>query len=381
MPRTALLARRSLIGAVALSTVAFAPFALATKKSGPTDDVLKLRGGATEVSLDAGAAAALQTLGVAVAPTGKAYATKSGAIRFPITRGQVDAETLAGQIRHAGGLKLSAGKTALVLDRYHINIDTNPDLSARVNRTGPDRIELFDVDTSGLSVGTEKGRTVLSGVKLTLSDTAAAALNATFGVDAFGEGLAIADATVRTKASARSVRVPMKLSLRRGFTTVALDPGTAGVLADNGVKVQPIGSARPGVSGVSFPITRGTLANGTLAGEIKHRGGLRFAAGHTNVAVTSFGIDTRTGTVSGDLYVNAAFVARAPLFNLGVDGLETVQTRGFLRATGFGLTLTGDAADALNGAFGVDLFAEGLAVGTAKTRSRLAGSRHHRARH
>jgi hypothetical protein len=364
------LGRRALIGGVILAMLAFAPFALATKKYSNTNDVLKLRGGATEVSLDAGAAGALQSLGVSVAPTGKAYATKSGAIRFPITRGEVDAETLAGQIRHAGGLKFSAGKTSVMLDRYHINIDGSPDLSARVNLMGPDRIELFDLDVSGLKVTSEKGKTVISGVKLTLTDTAAGALNATFGVEAFGEGLAIGDATVKSYARASTVRVPDKLRLFRGWTTVALDPATAGVLTDNGVAVAPVGTAKAGVSGVSFPITWGKVATDTLAGRIAHRGGLSLTAGDTTVTLRRFVIDTTSGKLSGVVFVGDQRVGRIPLFTIDAGNVQTVLVKRFLRATDVQLSLTGQAAAALNDTFKVNLFAEGLAIGTAKVRAR-----------
>jgi hypothetical protein len=400
MSRASRFGRHALTGVAALAVLSTAPLAVATKGSN-TNDILKVRGGATEVTLDAGAAGALTSLGVSVAPTGKAYATKSGAIRFPITRGSVDAETLAGQIRHAGGLKFSAGTTSLVLDRYHINIDGSPDLSARVNRKGPDRIELFDVDVSGLKVGSEKGRTILSGVKLTLSDDAAAALNATFGVSAFGEGLAIADAKVSTNARERTVKVPKKLRLDRGWTTVALDPGTAGVLSDNGVTVAPVGRAKAGASGISFPITRGKVRTANLAGWIGHRGGLSLSVetvqqqktapptthnpappatttepkapvevSTTKVTLKRFLINTKTGKLTGAVYVNGERAGRLPLFALGVDNVQTVQTKRFLRVTDVDLSLTKEAADALNASFGVNLFAEGLPVGTAKVRSR-----------
>lgn len=384
MSHASRLSRQMLAGAVLLAMLAFAPFAFATKGS-TTNDVLKLRGGATEVTLDAGAAGALQSLGVNVAPTGKAYATKSGAIRFPITRGEVDAETLAGQIRHAGGLEFSAGKTSLTLDRYHINIDGSPDLSARVNRMGPDRIELFDVDVSGLQVGSEKGKTILSGVKLTLSDTAAGALNATFGVDAFAEGLAIADARVKTYARERTVRVPDKLRLYRGWTTVALDPATAGVLTDNGVAVAPIGRAKAGASGISFPITRGKVATATLAGKIGHRGGLSLTAGKTTVSLKRFVIDTTTGKLSGVVYVGDKRIGRAPLFNIDAGTAQTVLTKRFLRVTDVQLSLTSEAAALLNDTYGVNLFAEGLSIGTAKVRARTGNYywwyRYYRSRH
>ena len=81
--------------------------------------------------LDPGAAGALTSLGISVAPTGRAYAGKKG-ISFPITFGVVDAQTLAGQIRHAGGLVLTKGATKVYLTRYFIDIDDTPSLSGLV---------------------------------------------------------------------------------------------------------------------------------------------------------------------------------------------------------------------------------------------------------
>ena len=369
-------ARRTLIGGVAAATLVAAPLVVAHKGASDTNDVLKLRGGATEVTLDAGTAGVLGSLGVSVAPTGHAYATKSGAIRFPIPRGEVDAETLAGQIQHSGGLKFSAGKTSLKLNKYNINIDAKPDLSARVNNAWYDRIELFDVDVSGLKVGQEKGRTVLSGVKLTLTDDAAAALNATFGVDAFAEGIAIGDAVVRTKASPRTVAIPKKLSLRHGATTVALDPATAGVLTQNGVTVAPEGVAKAGASGISFPVYRGKVDSSSLAGKISHRGVLSLSAGKTKVRLYRFVIDTTSGELTGVVRVNNKWVGRIPLFKLGTDELQTVQSGRRLRLTDVKLTLTKDAAGALNSVFGVTFFAEDLSIGKAKVRTAVVNRRH-----
>ncbi|MDH3226314.1 MAG: hypothetical protein OEM67_04400 [Thermoleophilia bacterium] len=377
--------RRALIGVVILAMLAFAPFAFATKGSSTTEDVSKLRGGFTEVTLSQGAAAALAGNPgnpIDVAPAGEAYATKTGAIRFPITRGQIkaaeglNAVNLAGQIRHAGGLKFT-GRTSgsmLVLDRYHINLDKNPDLSARVNGMGPDRIELFDVDFSTAEIGSEKGKTVVSGVQLNLSAAAAAALKATYGVE-IAPGTEVGTATVKTYARPRTVKVPAKLRLYRGWTTVALDPGTAGVLTENRVAVAPVGMAKAGVSGISFPITWGKVATDLSAGRIAHGGGLSLTAGETTVTLKRFVIDLKTGQLSGVVFVGDQRVGRIPLFTLDPGEAEVVLVKGFHRVTNVKLALTQGAADALNGVFfpnGPALFAKDLAIGTAKVRARTS---------
>jgi hypothetical protein len=362
---------RALFGVVALVMLAFAPFALATNgKPATTEDVSKLRGGYTEVTLNPEAIKALQTTNpenpIDVAPIGKAYATKSGAIRFPITRGQLDAGN-QGQIRHLGGLKFM-GRTSgsmVVLDRYHINLDKNPDLSARVNRKGPDRIELFDVRLDGATITAgKKGKLTVSGVKLTLSAAASAALTATYGIPDL-TGAEIGTATVKTYARSKTVKVPRNLRLERGWTTVAV---TGDLPA--GLAIEPVGAATAGVSGVSFPITRGRLATETLAGKYGHRGGLKLSVeGKPTVVLRRFVIDTKAGELKGAVFVDGKFVARIPIFTLDLSAIETVRTKRFLRVTGVNLALTGGAADALNGVFGTSLSA-GDSIGVAKSRAR-----------
>ena len=182
------------IAAIALSLVPGAQAAKAT-----TDADTLLYGGATTVQLDPAAAGALTSLGISVAPSGRAYAGKSG-ISFPITFGVVDTKTLAGQIRHAGGLVFTKGTTKVYLSRYFIDTNTAT-LSGLVgtSKTGGDRADLFSLDLSGLKVQPSGNYITLSGVTLKLTAGAAAALNGAFGDGAapFTEGLVIGSATVR----------------------------------------------------------------------------------------------------------------------------------------------------------------------------------------
>ena len=101
--------KRYLTAAAAITATALV---LAPAASADVD----LTGGATTLKLDRKAAAALQGLGVTVAPTGRARAGKAG-VRFPITGGRIDPATAAGTIRHAGGLRFSAGGKSLTLRR------------------------------------------------------------------------------------------------------------------------------------------------------------------------------------------------------------------------------------------------------------------------
>lgn len=198
----------AVVTAIALTLV---PGAQATNKTSPppapTDSDTLLYRGATTVALDAGAAGALKSLGISVAPTKPAYAGKSG-ISFPITLGVVDSTTLAGQVRHAGGLVFTKGKTKVFLTRYFIDIDDTPSLSGLVGAGAPGtaRADLFDLDLTNLKVDAGKRHITLSGVTLKLTQGAADALNGAFGEGAtpFAGGLVIGTATVK----ARTYTVP-----------------------------------------------------------------------------------------------------------------------------------------------------------------------------
>jgi Htaa len=199
LPRPRWLAALATAAIAAIALLSLAPGAQATNTATEAD-VLLYRG-ATTVQLDPAAAGALGSLGVSVAPTGRAYAGARG-ISFPITFGVVDAQTLAGQIRHAGGLVLSKDDTKVYLTRYFIDTETAT-LSGLVNtaKTGGDRADLFDLDLSGLDVRTKGSRITLSGVTLKLTAGAAAALNGAFGAGAspFTEGLVLGTATIRAR--------------------------------------------------------------------------------------------------------------------------------------------------------------------------------------
>lgn len=192
----------ALIAALAL---AFVPGAQAENAKATSGDTLLYRG-ATTVALDPGAAAALASLDIDVSPVYPARAGKSG-ISFPITFGLVSSDTLAGQIRHVGGLRF--GKVVpgpnndikVFLTRFFIDIDDAPSLSGLVGvgQKGGDRTELFTLDLTDLAVEPGKGSIRLSGVTLKLTAGAATALNTVFGTTAFTEGLVIGEATVHAK--------------------------------------------------------------------------------------------------------------------------------------------------------------------------------------
>lgn len=151
------------------------------------------KGGATTLALDPGAASALQQLGITPGVVGDATAGASG-LAFPITGGKVNAETLAGQIAHSGGISLTKGSTRVEVTDFVIDTTATPKLTALL---GGQRVDLLTLDVSGVQRSVEGDTIVVGNVVAKLTAGAAAALNQAFSTNAFTEGLTLGTATVR----------------------------------------------------------------------------------------------------------------------------------------------------------------------------------------
>ena len=154
------------------------------------------------------------------------------------------------------------------------------------------------------------------------------------------------------------------LALTGEQTEVVLDAGTAGVLKENQVTVEPIDPAAPEGDAIAFPITGGEINTDDLAGTIKHSGGLRFSAGGTQVELTDFVVDTVNGTLT-----STAAGAELPTLKLDLSGVQQSDEGGTIVLSNIPSTLTPEAAQALNDAFGVSLFKGGLAFGDVTVRA------------
>jgi hypothetical protein len=184
------------------------------------------------------------------------------------------------------------------------------------------------------------------------------------GVAACGDDEEDTTATTETEAET-AMAEPMQLALTGEETVLVLDSGTADVLAENKVKVEPVDPAGTSGDGIGFPITGGEVESESLAGTIEHSGGLVFSAGGTEVEVTDFVVDTAAGTLTA----TTADGAELALLDLDLSALERTDDGGVIVADGITAALTADAATALNDAFGVELFEEGLAIGDVTVRA------------
>jgi hypothetical protein len=156
-----------------------------------------------------------------------------------------------------------------------------------------------------------------------------------------------------------------------GYTLVAFSPEFGAALGSLGVAASRILPANIDATFGFIPITGGRIDASSAKGEIPHAGGLKLTKGATQVQLTDFVIDTASGAprLTGLLTVNGSVAGRAPLFNVALPALtlplQLPPAPNLLNIDGSRLTLTHEAASALNGAFGTTAFVGGFGIGIA----------------
>lgn len=196
-----------------------------------------------------------------------------------------------------------------------------------------------------------------------------------------------ATATAAVAVAAPAAAAP-SVQLTLGVTQVALSSEFVGALGALGVTPDNV---LPGAlyttsrgARVAFPIPTGELDGDGPKLEILHSGGLTLTAGSTRVALTSFIIENLGGQLqlTGVVKANDSIVGRIPLFDIaltqapslsdpakrGLFGIRSAQ----LTIKGANVTLTDDAAGALNGVFGVSAFTAGFPIGVAEVSARVS---------
>lgn len=167
---------------------------------------------------------------------------------------------------------------------------------------------------------------------------------------------------------------PNVLTITGGRTSTVSAPEVGTALLRAGILPLPVGGAslegvdlRPLTLTTGLPITGGSLDQSRLlAGDIRHRGGLKFVNLFRlrSVTVSDFVVKTETqeliATVDGRRTVQL-FTLDLSALQLGGDG----QTE--LQLNNVGLTLTQAGADALNGKLRSSVFKPGLKFGTGNT--------------
>ena len=161
-----------------------------------TARITRLAGQSTSVKLDADTAKALASLNVSVTPVGSAkFDAATSTVSFPITGGFAAIHSdlgykpgyIAGTVLHeASGLKFSGGGKSIEVTDFVVD-PGNSILTASAG--GKSGIPLLFLDGKNVKVSMEGNNVVLDGTVAKLTAPGAAALNATFGVTAFKEGI------------------------------------------------------------------------------------------------------------------------------------------------------------------------------------------------
>jgi hypothetical protein len=162
----------------------------------PVANITSLTGEHTQVTLDAGFAAALKSLKVTQGLIGTATLSKAGVLTFPITGGNVKyfkpgtvSPYVTGSIDHQGsGFSLTAGGTKVGLSNFVVNPGTSL-LTGKVTANGKvvaASAPLFFLDGRTLQpLATGPNKTaILNGTKVYLTATAAALLDKTYNITA-----------------------------------------------------------------------------------------------------------------------------------------------------------------------------------------------------
>jgi hypothetical protein len=160
-----------------------------------------IEAGRTTVTLAASFVSALGSLGVTpgtVRPT----ELKDGRVNFPITGGAFDLDTALGQVVHSGGLTLTAGNTEVRIQSFIIDTTgSTPVITGLVvvDNKLVGRIPLFNLSLPNgitLPIKPKYGVFKIEGIGVTLTATAAGALNTVFHVTALTSGFDIGTASV-----------------------------------------------------------------------------------------------------------------------------------------------------------------------------------------
>lgn len=179
---------------LAVCVAALATIGLVAASTGSADASSRRQVGYTQVVV---APAVYQLIsGAGIAPAAIAPGTAAPfkgtlAARFPITGYSLSNV----RIKHAGGISLTAGTSSISLSEFYIDLGRLK-VSANVSGSVVGSVGRADLFTIGFS-----NRYDLGLVRLRLTDTAAGALNATFGVQAFKAGDTFGYATPRPFSS------------------------------------------------------------------------------------------------------------------------------------------------------------------------------------
>ena len=296
--------------------------------------------GSTALTVDKRPAKALKKNKIKVQRV-KPAKVQQGSFVFPVTGGKLDpTDASTGVIRHSGGLRFKKGKRKLVAKKFVIKVANG----VVVAKVGGSNVRLLSVDLSKAEITRDGFGINVNRVGLSLTGSAAKALNKTLKTRAFKKGLRLGHAVVKTQPSSVGLAA-------EGSTDLTPDAGTVGVLVGAGITPAPIAPATVTPGGdFSFPITGGRADVNSFAGSITHSGGISLTQGGTVLELTDFTIN-----VDGDPDLTAVVNGgdRVSILDLDLSGLTVNVDPLDITLGNAAASISADAAGALSATFGL----------------------------
>jgi hypothetical protein len=153
---------------------------------------------------------------------------------------------------------------------------------------------------------------------------------------------------------------PAQATVTGKSTDVVVNPAVLAALKQAGIAVTAIAPATAKTT-LTFPVSGGQIVVATLAGTLDHTGGLIFSHNGKSVALSTFVINTNTKRLTA----NVRGLSQ-PIFDLNLASLKrAIGPHGAVVASHIKLTVTSQAATALNSSLGVSTFKAGMNFGIA----------------
>jgi hypothetical protein len=306
----------------------------------PAAHAAGVAGGKTTITLDKRASAALKRAHVRLSAR-KPAKLRGRRLTLPVSGGTFNIATGSGSVVHKGSLRISSSRRKVRLSSFTL---VKSKVSAKV---GHKRLTVANVTGGKASLAPGAVGATLRGARLKLTAAAAKALDKALRTAAFKRGMRLGTATAT---------VQRKLTITSGTTTLAPDPTTSKALADNGVKLGVVPPSQLTASGITFPVTGGSLNAATAAGTISHSGGISLTKGSTSAQLTAPGVVLGK---SSTLSVVAGSFGRQTIANVDLSKAtitpQLSATGGSITVTGAAVNLTPTAASLLGAQFGVQL--------------------------
>ena len=163
-----------------------------------------------------------------------------------------------------------------------------------------------------------------------------------------------------SSTSATTTYAPASATVIGKSTDVVVNPAVSAAFKHAGITVTAVAPAT-GKTTLLFPVSAGQIVVATLVGTVDHTGGLTFSHIGKSVTLTNFVVNTSTkqltATVGGQ---------SMPIFDLNLAALKRASGgHRTVVASNIKLTVTSQAAIALNSGLGVSTFKGGMNFGTA----------------